>query len=205
VGAGAYPGEWQAIKGAFLRGSDPSLAARGPGSSELRSPGGSFPAMFVRGRGVSLGFVALAAIVSGGSCTGAADDATPMPARPGAQQPPAGGAAVDENTACTRLVAAEEKARHRLNCPELDRTACPFYVRPAGTGCWTYDEASLSACEDALSAYEFCSDFTGQRCVLTAEPADPGSCRALGAGGEGGEPGAAGGASGESGTAGAGG
>jgi hypothetical protein len=149
--------------------------------------------MLVRGRVTSLAFMALAAIVSGGSCTGGTDDQTPIPADPGGTQPPGGGATLSESTACMRLRSAEEKARQHLNCPELNRPACPFYVRPAGTGCWTYSENSLAACEAAIASYEFCADFTQHPCVLTATPADPASCPALGAGGEGGQAGASGG------------
>jgi hypothetical protein len=165
--------------------------------------------MLVRGRVISLAFMALAAIVSGGSCTGGADDQTPIPADPGSMQTPGGGATVSESAACMRLRSAEERARQHLNCPELNRKACPFYVRPAGTGCWTYSESSLAACEAAIASYEFCADFTQHPCVLTATPTDPASCPALGAGGEGGQAGANGqsgqtngGQSGQSGSAG---
>jgi hypothetical protein len=152
--------------------------------------------MLVRGRIVSLAFVALAAVVSGGSCTDTANE-TPFPAAPGASQTPGGGDQLGEDEACERLRKAEEKARQHLNCPELGRPDCPFYVRPAGSGCWTYPEASLSACEEAIQAYEFCSDFVMKPCVLTAVAADSKSCPALGAAGETGQ----GGAGGESGQA----
>jgi hypothetical protein len=146
--------------------------------------------MLVRGRVVSLGFMLLSAIVGGGSCSGGADEQTPIAATPGGAQPPAGEADIDEDEACDRLVTAEEKARRRLNCPDLNRPECPGYVRPAGTGCWKYDEDSLAACEGAIGAYELCSDFLQRPCVVTAVAIDAKSCPALGAGGEGGQGGA---------------
>jgi hypothetical protein len=148
--------------------------------------------MLVRGRLVSLGFVVLSAIVSGGSCTSGAEDQTPIPASPGGTQPPAGEATLSELEACDRLRDAEEKARRRLNCPELNRADCPGYVRPAGTGCWLYDEDSLGACEEMLGTYEFCSDFVQRPCVVTAVAVDPSHCPSFGAGGEGGQSGSGG-------------
>jgi hypothetical protein len=148
--------------------------------------------MLVRGRLVSLGFVLLSAVVSGGSCAGGADDQTPIGATPGGAQPAAGEAEIDEDEACDRLVTAEEKARRRLNCPDLNRPECPGYVRPAGTGCWMYDEDSLAACEAAIQAYELCSDFLQRPCVVTAVAIEAKHCPALGAGGESGQGGASG-------------
>jgi hypothetical protein len=161
--------------------------------------------MLVRGRVASLAFVVTAAIVSGGSCS-SREEGTAFPAAPGAQQPGGGGQLLDETTACQRLRAAEESARKRLNCEPLNRAECPYYVRPAGTGCWKYGEAALAHCEDALDGYEFCTDFVQQPCLLTAEPTDPASCPPLPGTGEGGESGIGNaGASGASGASGAGG
>jgi hypothetical protein len=148
--------------------------------------------MLVRGRAVSLGFMLLSALAGGASCSGEADDQTPIGATPGGHQPAAGEASVDEDEACDRLLAAEEKARRRLNCPDLNRPECPGYVRPAGTGCWKYDEDSLAACELALADYELCSDFLQRPCVVTAVAIEAKECPLLGAGGEGGQGGAAG-------------
>jgi len=102
-----------------------------------------------------------------------------MPAAPGAQQPSGGGQQLDENAACKRLRDAEESARKRLNCEPLNRAECPYYVRPAGTGCWRYDEVSLSHCEEVLAEYDFCSDFVQRPCLITAEAIDPASCPQL--------------------------
>jgi hypothetical protein len=148
--------------------------------------------MLGRGRLVSLGFVVLSAIVSGGSCTGGNEEQTPFAAAPGATQPDGESPDLDESETCERIRRAEEKARQRLNCPDLGRAECPDYVRPAGTGCWRYDEGSLEVCEETLQTYEGCLDFVQRPCVLTAVPADPGSCPALGAGGESGQGGTGG-------------
>ncbi len=148
--------------------------------------------MLVRGRVVSLGFVVLSAIVGGGSCTGGSEEQTPFAAAPGGTQPKGGAADLDENEACDRIRRAEEKARQRLNCPDLNRAECPGYVRPAGTGCWMYDVDSLEACEETIQTYEGCLDFVQRPCVLTAVPVDPESCPSLGAGGESGQGGVGG-------------
>lgn len=150
--------------------------------------------MFVRGRIASLAFVLVAALVSGGSCA-SREEGTPVAAAPGGQQPGGGGKQLDEDEACERLRKAEESARKRLNCEPLNRAECPYYVRPAGTGCWTYDEAAVSHCEDALGGYEFCPDFAQMPCIITAQPLDPKSCPPLpgtGGGGEAGMTGTAG-------------
>jgi hypothetical protein len=163
--------------------------------------------MFVRGRIATLAFVLVAALVGGGSCS-SREEGAPVAAAPGGEQPGGGGKQVDEDEACKRLRDAEESARKRLNCEPLQRAECPYYVRPAGTGCWTYDEAAVSHCEDSLRSYEFCSDFTQRPCVLTAQPLDPKSCPPLpstGTAGRGGSGMGAGGESGTTGVAGAGG
>lgn len=131
-----------------------------------------------------------------------------MAAAPGGQQPQGGGKQLDEDEACDRLRRAEESARKHLNCEPLNRAECPYYVRPAGTGCWTYDEASVSHCEDALGSYDFCSDFAQMPCIVSAQPLDPKSCPPLpgtGGGGESGMPGSAGASNGGSSSAGRGG
>lgn len=143
------------------------------------------PRMLVRGRVASLALVVMAAIVSGGSCSSREEGAA-VPAAPGAEQPAGGGQLLDESTACKRLRDAEESARKRLNCEPLNRAECPYYVRPAGTGCWKYDEAALAHCEGALDAYELCTDFVQQPCFITAQPTDPASCPPLPGTGEGG-------------------
>ena len=136
----------------------------------------------------SLAFVVLTAIASGGSCS-SRDEATPVPASPGAQQAPGGGKTLGEDEACQRIRDAEEAVRKRLNCEALNRAACPYYVRPAGTGCWTFDEASVSHCEEAINGYELCSDFTQTPCIITAKPADATSCPPPPGSGEGGQAG----------------
>src|SRR5262245_45303717 len=102
----------------------------------------------MRGHAVAGVVALLALVVSAGSCTGKDADQPSVPARPGAEQPPGGGNTLSEDEACRRLTDAEEQQRRRLACPALDRPPCPYYVRPAGTGCWTYDERSVNACED---------------------------------------------------------
>jgi len=155
--------------------------------------------MLVRGRVASLAFVVVAAIVSGSSCS-SREEGEKVPAAPGGQQPAGGGKQLSEDEACTRLRSAEESARKHLNCEPLQRAECPYYVRPAGTGCWTYDEVALEHCEDALDDYQFCSDFTSMPCFLTAQPLDPKSCPPLPGTGEGGEGGMTGGTAGSSGS-----
>ncbi len=130
-----------------------------------------------------------------------------VPARPAAVQPEAQGAAVDEVEACERIRTAEEAARELLQCMPLERAECPFYVRPAGSGCWIYWEDSVVACEEAIAAYTSCLDFDDRPCVLSATPTDD-TCPAApaaegGAGGAEGSAGAGGSASGGSPAAGA--
>jgi len=112
-----------------------------------------------------------------------------VPASPGAEQPASGGKELGEDEACKRIRDAEEAARKRLNCESLERADCPNYVRPAGTGCWTFDEGSVSHCEAAIGGYELCSDFTKTPCIITAKAADATSCVAVPGGGEGGQAG----------------
>jgi hypothetical protein len=134
-------------------------------------------------------------IVASASCSDNADDAVPVPARPGLTQPEPGGALVDESEACERLTDAEEMRRQTLMCDALVHAPCPVYVRPLGSGCWTYSEDSLRACERVIADYTTCLDFDERTCVLSAVEANEGSCRP-GAGGEGGGgsvPGTAGG------------
>jgi len=175
-------------------------AVKRPPSSTSGATGHGDRFRLMRGHAVS-GLVALLTlVVSAGSCTGNEADQPVLPARPGAFQPPGGGAPISEDEACQRLTAAQEGSRRRLTCQELEHPACPYYVRPAGTGCWTYDEKSVEACEDFVSGYTSCSDFDDRPCVLTALPAPELSCPERGAGGEGG-----GGAAGHGGSAGEGG
>src|SRR5262245_51221111 len=125
----------------------------------------------MRGHAVS-GLVALLAlVVSAGSCTGKEADQPTVPARPGAQQPAGGGDTISEAEACERLTDAEQAARRANTCSAPNQPACPYYVRPAGTGCWRYDEKSVEACERLIDSYTSCSDFTDRVCVITAIPA----------------------------------
>ncbi|HEY3494569.1 MAG TPA: hypothetical protein VGK73_07780, partial [Polyangiaceae bacterium] len=154
----------------------------------------------MRGHAVA-GLVALLAlVVSAGSCTGKDPDQPVVPARPGGYQPPGGGATISEDEACGRLTGAEEQRRRQLTCPALEHPPCPHYVRPAGTGCWTYDEKSVEACERFVGDYTSCSDFDDRPCVLTAIAAPDLMCPMQGEGGEGGgATGATGGAAGQGG------
>lgn len=118
------------------------------------------------------------------SCSDADESATPVPAKPGITQPKSGGVSLDEVEACRRLTEAEERRRRLLMCDELRHAPCPVYVRPAGTGCWTYSEDSVSACEAVIADYGSCLDFGERTCVLSALPADASRCSS--GGGEGG-------------------
>jgi hypothetical protein len=142
------------------------------------------------------------------SCTSTHDTADVVPSPPGAFQPDAGGALVDEDTACAALTSSESKARAALGCDAV-KHVCPSYVRPAGgEGCFVYDQASLDGCEALYDSFTDCADFDQRPCLLTAESkcgVDSGS--PPGAGGAGGQAsvgaGGEGAASGESGMGGA--
>jgi hypothetical protein len=136
-------------------------------------------------------------LFASGACSDVKDDQPSIAARPGATQAGGKGTPVGEAAACSRLRKAEEDTRRSLNCPDLERPRCPDYVRPAGGGCWTYAEQSLSACEAKIESYVACADFDDQPCVLTATPADASLC--------GGEPPGEGGAAGTPSNAGRGG
>jgi len=115
-------------------------------------------------------------LLASGACAGVKDDQPSMAARPGATQEGGKGTPVGEDEACSRIRNAEEAARRSLNCPDLERPRCPEYVRPAGGGCWTYPEQSVSACESKIRSYVACADFDDQPCILTATPADSSEC-----------------------------
>lgn len=148
-------------------------------------------------------------LLASGACTGVKDDQPTVGARPGATQPDGKGPPLDEDAACARIRKAEEDTRKKLNCPDLERPRCPEYVRPAGHGCWTYPEQSVSACEDKIASYVACADFGDQPCILTATPADVLQCEGepMGEGGAAGTPSGAGrgGSGGRGGTGGRGG
>jgi hypothetical protein len=146
-------------------------------------------------RGYCLLCVSLVAAVLAASCTSTHDNADVVPAQPGAFQPDAGGALIDEATACAALTKAESKARAALSCDAVERD-CPSYIRPAGgEGCFVYDQASLDGCSTLYTSFTSCDDFDRHPCVLTAES----KCDAAGEGGASG----LGGASGVSGAGGA--
>lgn len=146
-------------------------------------------------RGASWTVLSGVVLVVSGACTGVKDDQPSIAARPGATQPGGKGSPVDEDEACSRIRDAEEDKRRALNCPDLERPRCPDYVRPAGGGCWTYAEQSVSACETKIRSFTACADFDDQPCIVTATPAAESAC-----GGE-----SEGGASGSSSNAGRGG
>jgi hypothetical protein len=127
-------------------------------------------------------------LVWSNACTGVEDDQPSVPARPGATQEGGTGSPRDEDEACARIRDAEEDKRKKLNCPDLERASCPEYVRPAGGGCWTYPEQSVSACETKIRSYVACADFEDQPCILTATPADASACDGASEGGAGGTP-----------------
>jgi hypothetical protein len=122
----------------------------------------------------------------GGSCTETDETEPFVPPRQGASQPGGGGKKLSEDEACERVREAEEAARVDLQCSDLERPACPYYVRPAGTGCWEFSEESVSACVDKIAAYEDCSDFARSPCILTGTPSGS-DCATPGGGGAGGD------------------
>jgi hypothetical protein len=127
-------------------------------------------------RGATWTVVVGAVLIASGACTGVKDDQPAIAARPGATQQGGKGSPVEEDAACSRIRDAEEDKRRNLNCPDLGRPRCPEYVRPAGGGCWTYAEGSVSACEAKIGSYVACADFDDQPCILTATPADASLC-----------------------------
>ncbi len=136
----------------------------------------------------------------GGSCSESDETEPFIPPRVGAEQPASGGDALSEAETCERLREAEEAARVDLQCDDLERPECPYYVRPAGTGCWEYSEDSVSACVDKIAAYEDCSDFELSPCILTATPSESDCPAPGGEGGAGGSDPAAGGSPGTGGA-----
>ncbi len=139
----------------------------------------------------------LACLVVAESCSDSDGTDPYIPSQPGAQQPDGSGAALDESAACEQVRAAEEQARVRLQCPDLMRPECPYYVRPAGSGCWEFPQDSVDACVEAIGDYTTCNDFSNKPCVLSAVPSsdtcpDSPIVGAAGATGEGGVGGAAG-------------
>jgi hypothetical protein len=172
--------------------------------------------------GVRLTVLVGVLLVSSNGCTGAEDDQPSIPARPGATQEGGQGSPVDEDEACSRIRDAEEDKRENLNCPDLERPRCPDYLRPAGGGCWTYPEDSVSACVTKIESFATCADFEDQPCIVTATPAALSACgsgeagaggtsseggrggsSSAGRGGRGGSPAGPGGESGMGGEAGA--
>jgi hypothetical protein len=121
----------------------------------------------------------------GGSCSESDETEDFIPPRVGAEQPASGGDSLSEEEACERLRDAEEAARTDLQCHDLERPECPFYVRPAGTGCWEYSEDSVAACVDKIGDYDDCADFEQTPCILTATPSES-RCPTLGGAGAGG-------------------
>lgn len=171
-------------------------------------------------RGASWTVLSGVVLVASGACTGVKDDQPSIAARPGGTQPGGKGPPVDEDEACDRIRDAEEDKRRALNCPDLKRPRCPDYVRPAGGGCWTYAEQSVSACETKIRSYTACADFDDQPCIVTATPAAASACggdneggsgnagrggSSAGRGGAGGRAGSSSGPGGESGMGGEGG
>jgi hypothetical protein len=127
-------------------------------------------------RGATWTVLAGAVLITPGACTGVKNDQPAVAARPGATQEGGKGSPVDEDATCARIRKSEEDKRRSLNCPDLERPRCPDYVRPAGGGCWTYAEESVSACEAKIGSYVACADFDDQPCIVTATPADAELC-----------------------------
>src|SRR6185503_17700185 len=129
--------------------------------------------------------IAVVGTLAAASCSGNEDDAAPVPARPGLSQPEPGGTMLGEDEACGRVIEAEDRRRRSLMCDELVHAPCPFYVRPGGTGCWTYPEDAVRACEEVIAGYASCLDFNERKCIVTAVQAPDGNCPPLGGGGAG--------------------
>lgn len=114
----------------------------------------------------------------------------------GGTQPEGNGVAIDEAAACQKLADAHAAASSSLGC-EGAEFECPEAIRPAGAcDTYSYDEGSVDACVAVIEAYDACSDFDEQPCIVTAMPVD-GECivpgtGGSGAGGEGGGGGAGG-------------
>jgi hypothetical protein len=138
------------------------------------------------------------ALIVAASCAEAPSSAPPDPAEQGAVQSPSSGPTLSEDEACQRIRDAEEASRRLNQCSDLERAPCPFYVRPAGSGCWEFTADSVEACETAIAAYTTCFQFDETPCVLSARPSAE-SCPPspiIGGGGAGGS----GGSDGDGGT-----
>lgn len=116
------------------------------------------------------GFVLVIAAVSLVGCEGERSGGEDQDARPGLiQVGSVEGPLLDEAEACERLHTALLTASERLECSTSRVPACPDLVRPAGTAaCTRFSEESIEACEDQLSDYESCEDFTRRRCFVVS-------------------------------------
>jgi hypothetical protein len=102
------------------------------------------------------------------SCTESEDTEPFVPAVDGATQPEASGDLISEADACDRLLAAAQDAYDQLRCDEPMFLDCPQFLRPgAGSGCYTYREGSIEACEEAYENAASCR--TLSPCLATAE------------------------------------
>lgn len=153
-------------------------------------------------RGVSLSravrWVCLSTVlsVSAASCTTEKDTEAYVPSGRGAVQPDAGGPLLAEDVACSKLKAAESRARTELGCPEQTR-ACPDYIRPAGgADCFQYSQASIDGCAALYTSFSTCADFDAHPCLLSAVDKCEVTPPPSGEGGAGGQGAGDGGASG---------
>jgi hypothetical protein len=128
------------------------------------------------------------ALVVAASCSKQKDTQDYVPSQRGAIQPDAGGALVDEATACQTLTTAEANARKDLSCPAVART-CPDYIRPAGgADCFQYEQVSLDGCVDLFGSFTTCEDFARHPCLISAVSKCDSAGGEAGAGGSGGAP-----------------
>jgi len=120
------------------------------------------------GPGLRLGLAALAALAVGSGCTKSEDTENYVPSERGAVQPDAGGALINELSACTELRALEADARLALRCAAVVRE-CPAFIRPAGgEACFEYSQASIDGCEALYASFTSCDDFVLHPCLISA-------------------------------------
>jgi hypothetical protein len=110
----------------------------------------------------------LGALALGSACTESEDTQDYVPSERGAVQPDAGGALLDEATACSMLESAEAKARAALGCAAAARE-CPGFIRPAGAeACFEYSRTSVTGCATLYDSFASCDDFERHPCLISA-------------------------------------
>jgi hypothetical protein len=139
------------------------------------------------------------------ACTSSEDTEPFVPATEGATQAPAEGSLISEDDACARLLEAALAAYERLGCDAPEYPECPGFLRPGGgTGCYSYYDDSVSACEQAYEDADSCARLAPCLAVAERDDALP-TCEQIemSAGGAGGAGSVAGASSGGSSSGGA--